>query len=47
MQVNSEKEELQVFLCVKNEDEEKLGRSFLEISKIANRTYELTLLDEN
>jgi hypothetical protein len=29
MQVNSEKEELQAFLCVKNEKEYILGRSFL------------------
>lgn len=47
MQVNSEKEELEAYLCIKDDKEEILGRSFLEISKIANRTYELTLLNEN
>ena len=48
MQVNSQKEELEAKLCVK-EDEDKhkvIGRAFLQISRVANRVYELTILDE-
>ena len=47
MQVNSEKEELEAKLCIKEEDKvQEIGRAFLEISKVANRTYELTILNE-
>jgi hypothetical protein len=34
-------------LCLKEGEElEELGRAFLEVSRIANRTYELTILDQ-